>query len=299
MHPLARTVAGRFSFAVPVFVMMAFALMFRHSSAKRITPATGMVAKRFRRLVPAYVAWSAIYMAARVAKHHWLASTPLQVDWPSVLFLGGASYQLYFLPAMLLWTLAIAPVWGLLQGTRRPGVVGGLLILSGMAAVAVCLQWTPPDLPFAHHLRVLSPYVLLGLGSGLVLLRTRGAPYFSAGAAILGIATATVLILAPVAQDPRFVLAIFTLANLLLLGACFLVPPTWSSQSVARIAECTFGIYLCHGLFVEGGQVLLARIGYSSPTLSMVSLFTLAVFVVSLAVTAFLGRSPQTRWLVA
>ena len=223
MHPLARTVAGRFSFAVPVFVMMAFALMFRHSSAKRITPATGMVAKRFRRLVPAYVAWSAIYMAARVAKHHWLASTPLQVDWPSVLFLGGASYQLYFLPAMLLWTLAIAPVWGLLQGTRRPGVVGGLLILSGMAAVAVCLQWTPPDLPFAHHLRVLSPYVLLGLGSGLVLLRTRDAPYFSAGAAILGV---------------LFYLRKLEQQKLNIDRKCGLKGLSWSSDRQAHMAWC-------------------------------------------------------------
>ena len=298
MHPSARYVAGLFGFAVPAFVTMAFLLFVRSASSKENASATSIIWKRCRRIVPAYLAWSAIYVAARIAKRALLHTTGPEFDWTAVLLTGGASYHLYFLPAMILWTAAAAPWRAALLSTTRPALLGATLILAGIGFVVAEQNWARPyDMVFLSHLRGLTPYVFFGLGMGLVLphgLReaTRWIP------PVVGLAVAMALIALSNNWPHSTAVATSTVSNLLIVWSFFSMPTGWTGATARRLAECAFGIYLCHAIFVEGGQVALLRVGMNHPSLTIVVAFTLAVMAASLSTTLILNHSRATRWLV-
>ena len=70
-------------------------------------------------------------------------------------------------------------------------------------------------------------------------------------------------------------------------------PRAWLS----RLAGATFGIYLCHFIFVQAGYDLLQRIP-GLPALARIALIACGAFAVSWAVVRLMQRWSVTRRLV-
>ena len=166
------------SVSVPLFILISFFLM--QSSAIR-HPEEGawtLLRKRLGRLLPAYAVWSAAYVAVRLAKRALLPSADLAaLDPVSVVWLGGASYQLYFIAALIYWSALFLPLIGLGARHSRRGPAGAV----ALAAAGAGMLWTgarvfarveiaPEHSLFAHAL-LLTGYVPLGMAIALGLAR--------------------------------------------------------------------------------------------------------------------------------
>ena len=76
--------------------------------------------------------------------------------------------------------------------------------------------------------------------------------------------------------------------------------PVKSSPWLSKVASMTFGIYLCHFVFVQIGYDLYLRILPDAvPTLVRIPLNAVSVFVVCYALVRLLSMTKLTRRLVA
>jgi len=71
-----------------------------------------------------------------------------------------------------------------------------------------------------------------------------------------------------------------------------------SSRIVRHLSPCAFGIYLCHGIFVEGLQTMAGRAGIDVGSLSATFGIIIGAFVMSAVLCVSLRNSRTMRWLV-
>jgi peptidoglycan/LPS O-acetylase OafA/YrhL len=162
---LAINVMGRFG--VPCFMMISF-FIYWHQLYEKGRSWGELLHRRLKRLVPAFVCWSAfyfllhraIYKSKSFGNSEWY--TPLNAyqfslrNWHTWwgLFLGQAEYHLYYLPLVMQFLLCI-PLLRLLW--RRPAVAWGWIIATTVAWAA--LVYGPilfqPDSQGEHFTRIL------------------------------------------------------------------------------------------------------------------------------------------------
>ena len=77
-------------------------------------------------------------------------------------------------------------------------------------------------------------------------------------------------------------------------------PPVKSTPWLSRVASMTFGIYLCHFIFVQMGYDLYSRIlPEGVPTITRILLNAVSVFALCYALVRILSTTRLTRKLVA
>ena len=284
------------SISVPLFILISFYLLQR--SALR-HPEAGLgptLRKRLGRLLPAYAVWSAAYVAVRLAKRAALpAAAAAGLDPVSVVWLGGASYQLYFIAALIYWSMLSLPLIVLFSRHPRRRVPGAALL----AGVGACLLWAgaqilprvdiaPHHSLFAHAL-LLTGYVPLGMALALgspVLSNQRAISLICGGAAV-----------ALVIFNPAWGLPALLSVVLVMWAATREGPPmpAW----IRRLSLLSYGIFFVHGFFVEGMQWMAARVGWPlEPGWAAGGLIVLA-FALSWLACEILVRVPRLRGLVS
>ena len=293
--------SGRVGAAVPVFILTSFFLLQRSALRHPEERAWPVLRRRLARLLPPYLVWSAAYAAVRAGQHAVLGgSAPLDMEWASLLLLGGASYQLYFIALLVYWSgLALPAIRRLGRCDRGRGTAAWIL-----AAVGCGVLWTgrrlagQMDLAPAHSLFVhaagLTGYVPLGLA--LALGRWRW-PLTASGRRALALAaacTAVTLVVLPLPsawRTPPLALAAMTWAIYRGGGPM----PGW----VRRIAAVSYGIFFVHGFFVEGLQRIAAVAGWSLESACAAVAVIAIAFFASWATCEILARAPRLSWLVS
>ncbi len=150
---LAINVMGRFG--VPCFMMISF-FIYWHQLYEKGRSWGELLSRRLKRLVPAFVCWSAFYFLVHRRVYtmygNRIGYTPLNEFGYSIfkwqtwwgLFLGQAEYHLYYLPLIMQFLLCI-PLLKLLW--RKPTVSWGWI---GVTSIAWgVLEWGP--LIFGRH----------------------------------------------------------------------------------------------------------------------------------------------------
>jgi len=250
--------------AVPLFLLLSFMSLHPRTSGR--PRASEVVAGRFRRILPTYLFWTAIYGVLKIAAGGGHGPERLA----EYVLLGASAAHMYFLPLLLVLT-ALLPVWLLLA--RRPwlavlagaslplgasyaadalhlagpwaqaglGFLGnGVYAVAGLALVEGWGGWEPPD-------RWRRPTLLVAAGVTLV-----------AGAALTGHAVAEAGAAAPL---PAAFLVRMARVALPIAVTCALLSararlPAWT----IGVAPLVFGVYLVHPFVAKLALAPLARI---------------------------------------
>lgn len=284
------------SISVPLFILISFFLLQR-SALRHPEASLGQILRqRLGRLLPAYAIWSAAYVAVRLAKHAALpAAAAADLDPVSIVWLGGASYQLYFIAALIYWSLLTLPLIAFFSRHPRSRAPGAALL----AAAGAGLLWAgaqilprvdiaPHHSLFAHALG-LTGYVPLGMALALwspVLSNQRAVSLICGGAAV------ALAIFNPTWGLPALLSVVLVLWAATREGSPM---PAW----IRRLSLLSYGIFFIHGFFVEGLQFVAARVGWPLETGWAAGILIALAFALSWLACEILVRVPRLRGLVS
>lgn len=242
---------------VPFFYIISL-VYFVAGLAKAKSSTKGILARVWRRLVLPYLAWTAIYTSLLIVKTLLVHGTR-EFIWWRILLYGESAVQLYFLPTLLLLQSLAMALYLLLRGGKAKRATGGLLLMGGLlylgwgiyqhcfgvatvgnlAGISIYLVAAFWLAPATENSRPSASYLVLG---GICTL---GAIFCNASGYI-GLLGGYPLIL------PLGGLGML----LLTLGFPALRLAPW----LTKLAAASFGIYLCHVLFLEAIELLLERL---------------------------------------
>lgn len=276
-----------FGFAVPFFLLASF--YFNARSIKTGSQIRPSIRKRAGRLLIPYIVWTLVYIGLRAGKflilHQHSRIHTMFADPIAIVLLGASGVQLYFLPLLLvglivqlciapgvykltnaaLWVFfaltVVADVWMASSGNafslssnkafEHAFNTSTLGILGEITRVGLVI--------LAHVLRCL-PLILLAfvLHRYLPPVASRKAIIVSAmlGGAILLMPLIHVLPSPAGFGDETSSIAVFLMA----WSLSFLIP---KSSLLTRIGAYSFGIYLCHQVFLELLQLVFKQHGAS------------------------------------
>jgi peptidoglycan/LPS O-acetylase OafA/YrhL len=291
----ARRFAGYWVYwAVPIFVMISAFLTQKKLATSTENPGyTKILWGRIRRLVPAYLGWTLIYVLVRWGKHEVVGTESLQVDWLGLFLYGGAAMQLYFIPMLILFTVVFTPVsLGLLRLNRicQTAVLTGLLVIVHFGSENIHMREYLPDNLFYSYAWANAKFYVAGAVAFCIYNRSSG----GAGSALGSVAGLGMFLYAGLFPTVAGFRVEIQSIGLLLFG-CTL--PWGGNRFFSLGAKWSFGIFLSHSLFSETLQFIISRLGIPLDRLST----TLTVFLVSALGSAILIKillsSKWSRWL--
>lgn len=323
-HPGGRLLAAVYlatDFGVPLFVAVsAFALVRQYGrSFSGLGEYLSLLGRRARRLLPAYVLWSLVSLAARDPV---LLASPSGVA--DALWFGTADVQLYYVPMLfelyLLWPL-LRPLL-----VRRSGA-GALAVLAGGVAVSelarrgiVAPVWTPllflsTAVATGAGLRFLAPALSrqperrsarcsAGLGAGLAVV---------AGLALYVGVVSFLETAGPAASRPDLYLSAMGVARqealyavcvtaLLALAAPALAASRLGAM-LASLGRASYGVFLVHLLVASTflyrplAASTLGAQGLSVAAAGLIAIW-LGTLVLSYGATRLLLARPRLAWTV-
>ncbi len=295
------------AFAVPCFIMMSAFLTQMSCSSKADYSYVDIVVRRTKRLVPSYLAWSMLYLIFRFIKQSMISDMPIEFDWTAVIFCGGASYQLWFVPALLIWTVIFTPLILFTKEHDNGSILTASLIISAGTMLWVGMKaWPFLHIPDGYemfdYMKVQTGYFVLGIG--LWLLFRQYSIYFQNKLTIVSVGICLLLfsLVLPNLRTaffrnyftPLYSLSLFVVFFLIMLK----IRLPFLKLITKYLAPCSFGIFLCHGIFVEGFQVIIDIIGIDNSMFITTVGVILASFVCSAVVCIALKNRRVTSWLV-
>jgi surface polysaccharide O-acyltransferase-like enzyme len=286
------SLVGRF--AVPFFT--AAATLFAWQAGVRSQRGVAEYTRsRLTRIYVPFLAWSCIYLVFKGAKALLLPGEPN--DFPGIEFLWlGSFYHLWFMPFILLVTLAVFCLGRCANNVfRQTAVFVAALVVGGL------LAWWPAD-----DLAANASFAQLALDAlpsacwavALAIIYTRGgSAYLSSrrvSAVCLAAAVALTILLCDLGRN-RLIENLSGVALLLFaLG-------NWTSpfvERLARLGSLAYGIYLSHLLFVKVFEAVGAKLHLPVTLATSLGIFVLAAAGSTLLAWT-LNRWRWTRWLTA
>jgi len=285
------------SLAVPLFIAVSIFFVARETGYDGSATLGTPIRRRLRRIVPLYVAWTVLYVIFDVTMGGTLKDALTGRPILEVIFLGGAYYHLYFLPA-LIQCLLILPIARWLGGSMAR--LGAVVVLGGAALGAARLAGDhrlAVDFAHQHWFLVYFPVVVAGvaLGARRVRIDARAAAAALAVGAILLIGEALISSTweAPATSTyaragiPLAVLAVLALAVEMRRSNAVLGGLAW-------LGRRSLGVYLVHPAVLY----LILRAAHHLRPLNVAWAAPLGVLVivVALAITLIAERTP-IAWL--
>jgi peptidoglycan/LPS O-acetylase OafA/YrhL len=321
VHPNAVAFRLLFYFAVPFFLAMSFYFM---TAKPEIGKSVKFWRSRVERLIIPYAIWSTVFLISRVIVFT-LSNKPdrlqqLLQDPLSIVFLGGASYHLYFLPLLFAGTFLVLlmPLLNKLK-VGKHGLVylsvasiclHRFLEVSGNAfqlGTNVAFQGLLNSWDFAPE-----PYPLLRLALVEIAWFIKCLPYFFIALTLNQFLNTKSLhsVFATVGWAIAFVLS-DTLGKLFLPGAVQEVllaytlllfslalsnyfPNSRAANLATSVGGCSFGIYLLHPFVMNIVKPVVERIlptATASVSISSMLLLSVPCFLVSWLAVAYLSRN--------
>ena len=296
--------------AVPAFVMISGALNLDPAAMRDGTGA--FLGRRLRRLVPATIVWTAVYVLLSMQ----IAPEPLSGEDIAKGLLEASTFpHLYFLPLIIGLTVITPPlVDHLAVDPRRAWGVGAVAAVWGVAVVAVgpltaglmAEPVTPLQLGALTFFLPYAGYYVLGRAAWAAAPGRRGVLVALAVVGALMTAATVLVYAAPWVQQPpgSALLPTYVAPTVLGMSLCWVilllaVGRTWrvgerAQRWLRELGNATFGVFLLH--FV----VLLLLRGTGLPQDSAGGLLLLAVIVAvaSFALVLLGRRVPVVRELL-
>lgn len=304
-----------FYFGVPFFLAAAFYFM---TPKSEIAYSSKFWKSRFNRILVPYAVWSIIFLFSRVAVFILSAKSDrlqqLLQDPLSLVFMGGASYHLYFLPLLLTGSVLTLSMPFIEKKAIHKYSLGLLLILS--IFLNYWLEVSGNSFHLGDYTAFQSLLALWSINLGdqpvlrLVLVEAawiiRCTPYFLTSLILHRHANEVGSFLAK--AKPIGLILLFLLCNTLgrrflpgalselliaytLLLFCFSLSAFFKRSSaeklVSSVGICSFGIYLIHPFFMNAVKVLTDRI--TPEFLTSVSIYSMAFISISSFLLSWIG----------
>jgi peptidoglycan/LPS O-acetylase OafA/YrhL len=317
-----------FYFSVPFFLAAAFYFLV---AKPEVAYSPKFWHSRIERIVIPYVIWSTIFLIFRVVvfklSHQTDRLQTLLSDPLSIVFFGGASYHLYFLPLLLAGT-SLVLLLPLLSKSAINNFGLGLLLV-----VSIALYWfldasgntfqLGPNIAFANSLMswqidLQSQPLLRAIGVELAWI-FKCLPYFFGSLILRNILhksqvtnrISTIQLLALFTSVDIFgrwllpgVLQEFLLAYILLFAGISISEHLKNPQVnkiIANLGACSFGIYLIHPFIMNFVKSIISKISPELTTsISITSILALSIpcFAISWVLVAYLlGRQVAAKQL--
>ncbi|HEU4554236.1 MAG TPA: acyltransferase [Chitinophaga sp.] len=241
---------GLNEYAVPVFIAISFFLFTGQVLSGRLQHYREMAVARFKRLMIPFFIWTLIYLAIRYAKSMYLHE-PFEVPLVSTFLFKGSSYQLWYLPNLFYLFLIFFPFLKVAgQNVRKANltlmtviIIALVIIFSNNAGVQEA-DW------FTRHLRLYFVPSLVSASIGMLYYLNYNTikSKYDGTARVLVPLLAALLFIAQYFQPHLFVSLLF----IAVLFAWVLYQVNINSSFIKRLSDNSMGIYLVHGIFLEG-----------------------------------------------
>ena len=240
---------------VPFFYLTS--LTFFIAGLRKATPQASL-ARAWSRIGVPYLTWTAIYTALLVAKS-LLVHNGREFTWWRILFYGDSSIQLYFLPTLLMLQAFALAFYLLFSAPARPRTAGWLLLAGTLAYYGWGVSHRCFGLQTPGCFVGIIVYLVAAFQFAPIIHDTRRRPVFL----LVGCALIALAVGCNGLGNPLFffeyplVMPIGGVGALLVtVGLPDARVPGW----VIKLAAISFGIYLCHVLFIEAFEFLVERV---------------------------------------
>lgn len=303
LHAAVVLPSGAGRFAVPMYVVAAV-LLTTFSLRKR--PEQSLIAylgKRWLRLYPAFLFWCVVYESLRQAKTV-LKGNGLRLD--PLDFIGGTQEHLWYLPYLLVATVAIVPMIVLAirnRPARRTIAVVSAAIGFAMAITPVphAIASIPVDSPW-HFLQPVwwaTPSLLLAMALACVALDRGTGLGVPRSLGWLGVAmfVSGAIVNWGVLDQPHLLAATLSGVGAVWLAGAGLLPRAFATTVAPLGANLGLGIYLGHVLFLRIFVMAAELAHLPASAMSDVASFAFSL-AGAIALSAILRRSRWTRWTI-
>lgn len=276
-----------------------------------------VVSEQARRLLVPFCFWTLFYAPYGLIKANAMGyGAELQAEladpfaWLSYFLLGSVKYHMHFLPTLF----AIILFFPLFRAAERTPVVA-ILVLAGLAVkhevdgFLYAHLWDSPWLEAAVRTAKVFTYVGYGLVAAAfagIWRRTQvserslwvGPLLYVGGGLFLIKLIATYQTVTTGTWPFDYVAGFWAdfLMPVVLFAICFALSGRNWPPALSRIAPYSFGIYLCHPIFLDLIEVWIAGM-HLSPTVQVVSKIAIALPCTA-ALTFLLSRSSLLAWTV-
>jgi len=323
-----------FYFAVPFFLAAAFYFM---TANPAISYSLKFWRSRVERILVPYIIWSIIFLISRVIifigthktdRLHQFLQDPL-----SIIFLGGASYHLYFLPLLLTGTLLVLLIpllerlkinsLGLLAIAMFSVYFYNLLEISGngfhlgepsnaFENLTSNLNINIEQYPLLRLILVESAWIIRCLpyfAIALILNKLRldrkllnaKAPAVLSLAILVILCNTTGKMLLPLGLSELLLAFTLLLFSMIISRYSRYFSNNTVASFVTSIGKCSFGIYLIHPFVIYLVKPTVSKIVPSiATTISISSMLALSIlcFLISWAIVAYLAKNkPISKYL--
>jgi len=280
-------------YAVPVFIAISFFLFAGQVVSGRLQHYGEMAAVRFKRLMIPFFIWTLIYLAIRYAKSAYL-HVPFEVPLVSTFLFKGSSYQLWYLPNLFYLFLIFFPFLKIAgQNVRKANltlmtviIIAMVIIFSNNAGVQEA-DW------FTKHLRLYFVPSLVSASIGML--------YYLNYNTIKSRYDGTARVLTPILVALLFIAQYFKphlFVSFLFIGVLFawvLYQVKVDNRFIKRLSDNSMGIYLVHGIYMEGIKTGLGIAGHPvsgfAPTVGLIVL----VYALSFVTSDIMSRNSALR----
>ncbi|TCL01140.1 surface polysaccharide O-acyltransferase-like enzyme [Shimia isoporae] len=269
------------------------------------------------RLLAPFLFWTVFYAPYGLMKAGQFGYGSAEIDrisdlgvWAKFLLLGDVKYHMHFIPTLLglivffpLYRMSEKqPLWGL-------AVVPCLLLKHLLEGAIYSQFWHSDALPYLIRILKVTTYIGYGMAAGAVLgiwnMSARGLPkslFFFVLACGVFLFAFKLISTAKVIQSGTWEYtyvpgywADLLMPVVLLIGAMCLADKLWP-EWISRAAKYSFGIYLCHPIFLDLAEIALQTVE-ASPMLQVI--FELAWVVPTTALFVFcISRIPVLAWTI-
>ncbi len=244
------------------------------------------------RLAVPFVCWSGIYSLLRYAKSQ-MSGESFEVSLLSLLQ-GGASLQLWFIPALICFQLtawACFSLGRLRQGKWVEAVAGGAFLLL-LVLMGEVYGYSGYVIGEGFPMYVVALVYVAGVQA--VVLLNRRACFDAAAARYATIAAAIALLAVFLMALPREDLVAPVVACVGVLAACLANGLTQLRPSLIWLCSTAYGVFLVHPIFIEAVKFIGPRAGLDVVPFTAWSrpIFALIVFVLSALAVALIRKTP-------
>jgi peptidoglycan/LPS O-acetylase OafA/YrhL len=288
-------------FAVPFFACSAVYLALTAFRRHPEMPVGQYAVLRFKRIYLPFLVWSVFYWAVRSLSSFYVEHTgffkPSVIDF----FWNGVAIQLWFLPFILLATIAS---FLFVKSIRQvPALHVPCMFVFAVAAVSLAIMPAPEFIRHGGYTVGLGYEILpcccavmaFGLGENCLAGKEKSEGKVSLVKLVMGIVLVAFWL--GTALVYRRSVALENVAGFGLM----LISLSWGMGAtvawIVALGSTSFGIYLIHPLFVEGMQHILPKIGFRGHSCALEISIFLTSFVASFVTVAILRRYALTKWL--
>jgi peptidoglycan/LPS O-acetylase OafA/YrhL len=279
------------SYAVPVFIAISMFLFAWQVIGKGRDDFKEMLVTRFKRLMIPFFLWTLIYLGIRLFKAKFVHE-PFEIAWIEMFVFKGSSYQLWYLPNLFYLSILF---FFLLKFRQALNIMIPLIIL-----ISAAVLWnTPADIRqadwFTRHILLYFVPSLISASIGIMYYINYDEIRANYGTSLKVLVPiwAVILFFAQL-YVPHVLIGLAFVAVLIPL-LLFQVSMRASYPGMMALSRNSMGIYLVHGVFLEGIKTGMQLVHHPIRGLAMTLGSIIITYLLSFVVSEWLSKNDTLK----